>query len=228
MTSFDEVSHAGREHFDPEYVAGYDAKSGVDEAAELALLRRAGLDGSTVMVDLGAGTGRTVLLAAPIARSVVAVDVSEPMLERLRADVTARDLDNVHVVHAGFLSYEHDGEPPTLVHTRNALHHLPNDQKAEALRRIAALLAPGGRFLLRDLVWSFPREDADGVLERWFEAAAEDPARGWTRAELEEHVREEYSPWGDELEAMLADAGLEILERDVRSQIYADYICVSR
>jgi SAM-dependent methyltransferase len=228
MKAFDEAAHAGLEHFDPGYVAGYDGKSGIDEEAELELLRRAGLAAGTVMVDLGAGTGRTVLLAAPIAREVVAVDVSGPMLARLRDALEARALTNVRIVQAGFLSYEHAGEPPTLVHSRNALHHLPDPQKLEALRRIAALLAPGGRFLLRDLVWSFPREQANEVFERWFEAAPDDPSRGWTRAELEEHVRTEHSPWSDELERMLDEAGLEILAREHRSETFADYICARR
>lgn len=31
MSAFDEAAHAGAEHVDPEYVAGYDVKSGVDE-----------------------------------------------------------------------------------------------------------------------------------------------------------------------------------------------------
>jgi SAM-dependent methyltransferase len=228
MNAFDEAAHAGVEHFDPDYVAGYDGKSGMDEEAELELLRRAGLTADTVMVDLGAGTGRTVLLAAPLAREVVAVDVSAPMLARLQGALDARALTNVRIVQAGFLSYDHSGDPPTLVHSRNALHHLPDPQKLDALQRVASLLAPGGRFVLRDLVWSFPRERASEVFERWFDAAPDDPSRGWTRAELEEHVRTEHSPWSDELERMLDDAGLDILEREHRSDTFADYICARR
>lgn len=225
MIGFDEAANAGCEHFDPEYVAGYDAKSGVDEAFELALLERGGLSPETIVVDLGAGTGRTAILAAEVAHEVVAVDVSAPMLARLHEEIVLRGLTNVRVVEAGFLTYEHEGPPATLVHSRNALHHLPDTEKPTALRRVAELLAPNGRFVLRDLVWSFPREQANEVFERWFEAAPEDSSRGWTRAELEEHVRTEHSPWSDDLERMLEAAGFEILEREYRSQTFADYIC---
>jgi SAM-dependent methyltransferase len=228
MSSFDEAAHAGREHFDPEYVAGYDAKSGVGEQEELELLESAGLSTETIMVDFGAGTGRTALLAASIARQVVAVDVSPAMLAPLRTEVAKRKLANVRVVEAGFLTYEHKGAPPSLVHSRNALHHLPDSEKALALSRIARLLDSGGSFILRDLVWSFPRDRADEVLARWFAAAADDPATGWTRVELEEHVQTEHSPWSDDLERMLEAAGFAIVERDYRSPTFADYVCELR
>jgi phytoene dehydrogenase-like protein len=40
----DEAAHAGPEHLDPKYVAAYDAKTGADPEAELALLREHGLE----------------------------------------------------------------------------------------------------------------------------------------------------------------------------------------
>jgi SAM-dependent methyltransferase len=58
-------------------------------------------------------------------------------------------------MRAGFLSYEHEGDPPDAVFTRNALHHLPDFWKAAALERIARLLRPRGVLLLRDIVYSF-------------------------------------------------------------------------
>ncbi|HEY7033511.1 MAG TPA: hypothetical protein VH482_19400, partial [Thermomicrobiales bacterium] len=69
----DEFAHAGPEHLDEAYVAAYDQKAGVDWEAELADLRGLGLDGSSTLVDLGAGTGGLALAAAPVCRRVVAV-----------------------------------------------------------------------------------------------------------------------------------------------------------
>jgi hypothetical protein len=54
----DELAHAGREHLDADYVAGYDAKAGFDPAADLEILRRHGMNVESTIVDLGAGTGR--------------------------------------------------------------------------------------------------------------------------------------------------------------------------
>src|SRR5689334_6946659 len=78
--AFDELGHAGPEHLDPGYVAGYDTKSGADPVDDVAALRDLGLAPDATVVDLGAGTGRFSLAVAPHCSRVVAVDVSPAML----------------------------------------------------------------------------------------------------------------------------------------------------
>jgi SAM-dependent methyltransferase len=216
----DERAHAGTEHLDPAYVAGYDAKTGLDLEEALALLRRHGLGVDATFVDLGCGTGLLAAAAAPKAGRVVGVDPSPAMLE-----VARPRSDAVEWVEAGFLTYEHEGDPPQLVHSRNALHHVPDFWKGVALSRIHALLAPGGVVVLRDLVYDFEPADADRRIEEWLAGAAPTPAEGWTRAELETHVQDEHSTFTWLLEALLEHAGFETLERDVRGGIYATYVC---
>jgi SAM-dependent methyltransferase len=216
----DERAHAGPEHLDPAYVAGYDAKTQLDLDAALALLRRHGLGPETTLVDLGCGTGLLAAAAAAEARRVVGVDPSPAMLE-----VARRRSDAVEWVEAGFLTYGHEGDPPELVHSRNAVHHLPDFWKGVALARIHELLAPGGVLVLRDLVYDFAPAEADSRVEEWLAAAAATPAEGWTRGELETHVREEHSTFAWLLEALLERAGFEVLERDVARGIYATYVC---
>jgi hypothetical protein len=131
----------------------------------------------------------------------------------------------LEAVEAGFLTYEHDGDAPGIVHSRNALHHLPDVWKGVALARIRALLAPGGVFLLRDLVYDFAPAEADDRIEQWLAGAAPTPAAGWTRAELEEHVRTEHSTYSWLLEELLRRAGFEIRDVSVRGGIYATYVC---
>lgn len=214
-----ERAHAGPEHLDPEYVAGYDAKTRLDLDEALALLRRHGLGPDTTLVDLGCGTGLLAAVAAPECRRAVGVDPSPAMLEAARARS-----EDVEWVEAGFLTYEHEGDAPGLVHSRNALHHLPDFWKGVALARIHELLAPGGSLVLRDLVYDFAPGDTRTV-EDWLASAAPDPAGGWTREELEQHVRDEHSTFSWLLEPLLERAGFEILERDVRRGIYATYVC---
>jgi SAM-dependent methyltransferase len=216
----DEREHGGPEHLDAEYVAGYDAKTHLDLEAALELLRKQGLGPKTTFVDLGCGTGLLAAAAAPEARRAVGVDVSPAMLELARGRS-----DAVEWIEAGFLTYEHEGDPPQLVHSRNALHHLPDFWKGVAFARIHDLLAPGGLLVLRDLVYDFEPADADRKIEEWLAGAAPTPAEGWTRGELEEHVREEHSTFAWLLEPMLVQAGLEILEREVRGGLYATYVC---
>ncbi|MDQ1510870.1 MAG: hypothetical protein QOG50_2714, partial [Actinomycetota bacterium] len=158
---FDESGHAGPEHLDAEYIAGYDRKAATDPSDDVRELRDAGVNESSVVVDLGAGTGTFAAAIAPWCNEVVAVDVSAPMLAATRASCRVLGLTNVRCVEAGFLSYEHEGAPAVAVYSRNALHHLPDFWKAIALTRIAGFLAPGGILRLRDLVFSFDPRDAE-------------------------------------------------------------------
>jgi len=224
----DEDAHAGAEHLDPAYAASYDGKTGADPAEELALLAAHGLGPETTLVDLGAGTGAVALAAAPRCRRVVVADPSPAMLAIARERVRAACIENVELVEAGFLTYEHEGEPPQLVHSRNALHHLPDFWKGLALARVHDLLQTGGTFLLRDLVFSFEPQEADEQIEAWLCGAVRSPAEGWTRAELEQHVRNEHSTFSWLLEPLLEHAGFEIREISHRRGAYSTYVCTAR
>jgi len=105
------------------------------------------------------------------------VDPSPATLE-----VARRRSDEVEWVEAGFLTHEHGGDPPQLVHS-------------------------------------------DRRIEDWLADAAPTPVEGWTRAELETHVRDEHSTFAWLHESLLEHAGFEIIERDVRGRIYATYVC---
>jgi SAM-dependent methyltransferase len=141
----DEGAHAGPEHLDPGYVAGYERKAGYDPTPDVEVLLAHGVGPDGVVVDLAAGTGVFARAMAPHCGHVVAVDVSPAMVATLRARVADEGLGNVTVVGGGFLSYEHAGPPPAAVFTRNALHQLPDFWKVVALRRIAGLLGPSRR-----------------------------------------------------------------------------------
>jgi methylase of polypeptide subunit release factors len=71
----DELAHAGPEHLDPVFVAGYERKQGYpDPAEDLAVLAAYGLDATSTVVHLGTGTGRFALAARRFWR-VTAVDI---------------------------------------------------------------------------------------------------------------------------------------------------------
>jgi SAM-dependent methyltransferase len=221
----DEPAYAGAEHLDAAYVAGYERKAGFDPTEDVVALERLGLGADSSVIDAGAGIGTFALAVAPRCRSVIAVDVSPAMNAVLRARVVGAGLDNVTVVEAGFLSYDHRGPPVDFVYTRNALHQLPDFWKGIALRRLAATLRPGGILRLHDLVFDFDPDDAGERIEAWLAGAVSDPAVGWTAAELAEHVRIEFSTYRWLLEPLLQRAGFEILDREFRRSVYGAYSC---
>jgi SAM-dependent methyltransferase len=223
----DELAHAGPEHLDAAFVAGYDRKQKYDPAADVAAIRERGLDEGSTVIDMGCGTGTFALAVAPYCRRVIAVDVSAPMLDHLAGKLAEGDISNVEIVRAGLLTYEHRGELADFVFSRNALHQLPDFWKALALMRLASMMAPRALLWLRDLLYAFEPTDAEGVLAAWFDAAAQDETEGYTVSDLETHVRTEFSTFTWLLEPMLAHAGFVTLDAEVdRRRTYARYACV--
>jgi ubiquinone/menaquinone biosynthesis C-methylase UbiE len=221
-----EIALAGPEHLDPAYVARYDRKAAVDPGADLALLQERGLDATSTLVDLGAGTGTFALAAARETGRVIAVDPSAAMLAALEAKVSDSGISNIECVQAGFLTYEHTGDLADFVYSRHALHHLPDFWKAIALQRVFGVLRPGGVLLLRDLVFGFEPSDAEARIDAWFDNAAERADEGWTREELETHLRTEYSTFSWLLEPMIEHAGFSIVQKELDTlEIFASYVC---
>jgi SAM-dependent methyltransferase len=225
-----ELAHAGPEHLDPAFVAGFDRKQGYpDPAEDLAVFEAHGLGASSAVVDLGAGTGQFALAAARLFGHVTAVDVAPAMVAALRERAEAAGLANLECVQAGFLTYARPGRPAPPadgVYTRHALHQLPDFWKALALHRIAGMLRPGGVLRLRDLIYDFSPGEADRVFRGWLEHASADPAEGYTADDYAEHIRTEFSTFRWLLEPMLAEAGFEILTADFEGRLYGAYTCV--
>ncbi|QSB15452.1 GNAT family N-acetyltransferase [Natronosporangium hydrolyticum] len=222
----EELAHAGPEHLDPEFVAGFDRKQGhPDPAVEISALRAAGVGPAATVVDFGAGTGQFAIPAAREFARVIAVDVAEPMLERLQERASGEGLTNLECVPAGFLSYEHAGSPVDAVFTRHALHQLPDFWKTIALQRIAGLLRPGGVLRLRDLIYDFLPAEAEPVFRSWFDGAATDPAQGYTAEDYATHIRTEHSTFRWLFEPMLTQAGFEILTAEYEGRCFGSYTC---
>jgi SAM-dependent methyltransferase len=225
----DELAHAGPEHLDVEFITGYDRKQGYpDPAADIAAFEGQGLDGRSVIIDFGAGTGQFAVPAAARFGRVTAVDVSPAMVAALRAKAEAAITANgarLECVRGGFLSYSPAGLVDG-VYTRNALHQLPDFWKVIALRRIADMLRPGGVLRLLDLIYDFGPGEAGTVFGAWFANAATDPADGYTAADYAQHIRTEHSTFRWLLEPMLAATGFEVTDVSYKGRLYGAYSCV--
>jgi len=137
-----------------------------------------GLRRESVVVELGTGTGQFAVAAARVCDRVVAVDVSPVMIAELQAKLTREQVDNVDVVQAGFLDYEHGGAAADVVYSRYALHHLPDFWKGVALARIHRALRPGGLLRVWDVVYSFGPHEAEYRLEAWCATGGPDGGDG--------------------------------------------------
>ena len=221
----DELGYAGRENLDAGHAARYDAKEDASAASEVALLQSVGLTRESLVLEFGSGTGQFTVEVAPACSRVIAVDVSEPMLDQLQAKVADLGLSNVEIVRAGFLTYEHTGDPADFIYSRYALHHLPDFWKAIALNRLRRTLRPGGVLRLWDVVYDFAPAEAEERIEAWCATGGDTIESEWSRAELEEHVREEHSTFSWIFEPMIVRCGFEIVNADNSEDgIFARYL----
>lgn len=117
--------------------------------------------GATRILELGTGTGETArrLLERHPGATLTALDGSEEMLAHARAHLPG---DRVQLRRGRLEDPLPDG-PFDLVVSALAVHHLDGPGKAALFRRAAAVLAPGGRIVLGDLV--VPEDPQDVVTE---------------------------------------------------------------
>lgn len=220
----DETTSLGRENTDPQHVAHYDEKEDAGAAAEIVTLGRLLPATTADVVDLGAGTGQFALLAAERWDNVTAVDPSPVMLERLREKARAAG-SSLHIAEAGYLTYERAAESVDLAYSRYAMHHLPDFWKAIALGRIRRMLRPGGLLRLWDVVYHFRLNEATARIEHWCSTGYSTEEGGWTRTDLEEHVRDEHSTFTWLLEPMMGEAGFSIEDAEYDNDgIFAKYV----
>jgi SAM-dependent methyltransferase len=174
------------------------------------------------VVELGVGTGRIAVPTAAAGVHVIGVDSSQAML-----DVCRRRADEAGVSHLLDLRVGDLRSPPVQERVRlvtspfRALLHLDSDdERAEALAGVRALLEPGGRFVFD--VFAPSRADVEETNGRWLER---EPGI-WERADWDLETRvltlrvrgreagtEMRLSWlsPPEWRRLLEDAGFEIL-----------------
>jgi ubiquinone/menaquinone biosynthesis C-methylase UbiE len=137
---------------------------------------------SPVALDIGCGSGQVTLPLAPACTSVLAVDVSAPLLERLEAKARALGIQNVKTVTTPVEALELPDESLDLVVTNYALHHLRDADKELVIRRCLGWLKPGGRLVIGDMMFGrgASAEDRTIISAKARAMLARGPA-GWWR-----------------------------------------------
>ncbi|MFE1775872.1 methyltransferase domain-containing protein [Streptomyces sp. NPDC059008] len=143
MTRIDDIGYGHQ------FASFYDEIFPKDESAERVAETLAGLlPGPGAALELGVGTGRIALPLAARIGSVVGVDSSPEMLERLRAAVAGSGAD-VEAVHGDLRTYEDDRRYELVYAVCGTLSMLLDpDEQRQAVRRMAERLAPGGHLVI--------------------------------------------------------------------------------
>lgn len=175
------------------------------------------------VIDLGCGTGATSIFAAGLFKTVYAVDVSDVMIAKAKEKLDG-NANNIRFVNAGFLSYEHQGDPVDLVITKAAFHHLPDFWKQIALLRINGMVKMGGLLYIHDVVFQFEPEEYVGRINSWI-SMFESVAGEEFRSEVETHIRDEYSTFGWIMDGMLERAGFAVEKCRSEDEFVTEYAC---
>lgn len=222
---YNEMQQIGRDYGRPEEVDAYDRRHGrirnVEKENE-EILERLQLRPDHVVIELGAGTGAFALQAAGKCAQVYAVDISPAMLEYAEKRAEEAERKNIMFRHGGFLSYLHDGPPADAVVTNTALHHLPDFWKGVALKRMKAMLKPGGRLYLSDVI--FEEENMQDNIER-FMAKLEAAAGPDIRVDIELHLQREFSTYDWIIDGLLERSGFRIDSKTILNGVIGRYLC---
>jgi ubiquinone/menaquinone biosynthesis C-methylase UbiE len=172
---------------------------------------------STLLIDLGCGTGRfTVPLAEQLGVSVIGVDPSQKMLRE-----AARETRSAHIAYrAGRAeSIPLDAHSAALIFMSNAMHHVQNlDQAVREMRRV---LQPHGIVFIRN----YSRENLASLyyLQFFPEARHVSQAMIWPRSTLVAHfLTRGFAKLSQGTVSQEASPDFEAYLRKIASRVYSD------
>lgn len=237
---YEEQKQVGTDYSDAAEVERYDMamRSVRNVGKEIQnILSLLDLKPGQIVLEIGTGTGEFAIAASRHCSKVIAIDVSEAMLNYARQKARDRGAENIDFKLAGFLSYEHSGPELDAVVTQLALHHLPDFWKQVALLRVHDMLKSGGRLYLMDAVFSFDcrnyEEFFDGYLADMEEASSKEETsskeEASSRVDMVKdaacHIKEENSTSSWIMEGLLEHAGFKIDAARYVNGFIATYLC---
>jgi putative AdoMet-dependent methyltransferase len=224
---YDEMKPCGVDFTDVEEVVAYDLmhKKFRDYArSSEAIIQRLGLGLGSIVIDIGSGTGAFALHAARKCRTVYAVDISAAMLEYCRQHAERQGLSNIVFCHGGLLTYEHVGDLADAIICVAVLHHLPDLWKQVALKRCYAMLKPGGKLFLFDIVFPSLEENIGAKIDDFIQAIGI-MADARLAQEAVIHVRDEFSTYDWIMEGIIKRSGFRIDAAEYGDGFLTTYVC---
>jgi len=227
---YNEMKFCGVDYSRADEVAAYDCmhKKFRDYSKSTnEIIRRLSLGSDSTVIDLGAGTGAFALHAAKRCRTIYAVDISAAMIEYCRQQATRDGLTNIVFCHAGLLTYEHTAPLADAAVCIAVLHHLPDFWKLAALTRCCAMLKPGGRFFLFDIVFPSKEVNLNQKIDEWIKAA-EAMADAQLAQEAVIHAQNEFSTYDWIMEGIIRRSGFRIDAAEYGKGFQTSYVCTKQ
>lgn len=225
-----EEKQIGVDYLDQEVAEGYDhqhekfrdfKKEAMDVRGKL------NITSEDTVLDFGCGTGGIALKLARYSKKVIGVDISQPMLDVLKKNAKEEGIENIETHCAGFLTYQHEGDPVDMMVSKVALHHLPDFWKSVALLNLASILKKGGKLYLFDVIFAFLAPDHEHSLGNLVETMRSEAGASMARETII-HIKDEYSTYDWIMEGLLERTGFVIDSKTIEAENYASYICTKR
>lgn len=224
---YDEMKQTGVDFSRLSQVEAYDRQmSGLRNIETEAgrILDVLNLPGDARIMEIGSGTGSFAIQAGRFFNQVLALDVSQAMIDYARIKAEKQGMDNIQFMQAGFLSCQIPDETLDAIVTQIALHHLPDFWKLVALKRMHRMLKKGGKLYLRDIVFSFPIDQYQEFFPRFIED------NGRLAGEAMAHqtaisIRDEYYTLDWIMEGLLKQAGFQLVTKEYALGFMAVYLC---
>lgn len=119
--------------------------------------------GAARVLDIATGGGHTALAFSAFTPTVIATDLTEPMLRAARAFAAGRGMATIQYLAADVEALPFKDESFGVVTCRIAAHHFP--ALLPALGQVSRVLQPGGSLLLQDILGHEDPECAAFILK---------------------------------------------------------------
>lgn len=117
-----------------------------------------------VVVDLGCGSGQVTIPLAKESSRVLAFDVSDPSIARLRGKAADAGIGNIEALTHPIETLDLPAGSVDLTVSNYALHHLRDADKARVMKRAYDWLRPGGRLVIGDMMFGRGGDSADRAI----------------------------------------------------------------
>lgn len=223
-----EFVQKGTDYTSQKEILNYDRKMrtirNIAEEAE-TMIKLIDLQQKDSVLEIGCGTGEFSIELSKYCEKVLALDISQGMVEFAREKARSRDRDNIEFTNAGFLTFEPVDKKFDSVVSQLVLHHLPDFWKLIALRNVNSMLKAGGKFYLKDVVLSSDIDDFDAFFSRALQNLPPEAGEEVVD-EMILHIKEEFSTFDWVMEGLLQNAGFRIEKKHYQDGYMASYLCV--